>query len=630
MKKSNKTESMHLKGEARFRKIFDYSNDAIFIMDPEGDKIIDANQKACEMLEYSHDELLLKSTSAIHPHEVNALIAFSRSVLKKGHGWTSELSCMTKSGLTLPSEISASTIEINGLTCVIAMIRDITARKKAEAALRESENRINRILLKKSEASLERVRQQNELILQAAGEGIYGLDTKGNTTFVNPAAAALIGWDPAELIGLSQHDILHHSKPDGTPYSRLSCPIYAAFSDGKIHYVENEVFWRKDGSSFPVEYTSTPIRKNGALVGAVVVFKDITERKQSEAALRKALEEIERLKNRLQAENIYLREEIQTEKNFEEIIGQSQDLIKVLRKAEQVAPTDASVVLQGETGTGKELIARAIHNLSTRKERPLVKMNCGAIPQGLLDSELFGHEKGAFTGAIQKRIGRFELADGGTIFLDEIAELPSEAQVRLLRILQEHEFERVGSSQAVKVDVRIIAATNRNLEDLSKKGIFRSDLYYRLNVVPLELPPLRERKSDIQPLVNCFLAKFAKKMGKPVPDISTETLSKLTNYPWPGNIRELENVIERTVILSQGPTITIDDAFEAQIDANRSGPTTTPTNKSLEAFERDHILRVLKETEFVIDGKRGAAAILEIHPNTLRFRMKKLGIQRPQ
>ena len=478
---------------------------------------------------------------------------------------------------------------------------------------------------KQVEKALERLQRQNDLILHAAGEGIYGVDREGKTTFVNPAAARMIGWDPAELIGKPQHGILHHSRPDGTPYPQEECPIYAAFKDGAVHHVDSEVFWRKDGTSFPVEYTSTPIEEGGQLIGAVVVFKDISGRKQAEEVLRKALSEVEQLKNRLHAENLYLQEEIKTEKNFEEMTGESARLKKVLRKAERVAPTNATVLIYGETGTGKELMARAIHNLSPRKGRPLVKVNCGAIPPGLLESELFGHEKGAFTGAIQRRIGRFELANGGTIFLDEVGELPSDAQVRLLRVIQEHEFERVGSSRPVRVDVRIIAATNRNLAESVKNGTFRSDLFYRLNVFPVELPPLRERQSDIPPLVSFFLAKFAKELGKPVPGVSKGTMARLMDYPWPGNIRELENVIERAVILLQGPTIEIDESIEQQIDAGLPSSVTG----TLKDLERTHILRVLQTTQFVIDGKRGAAAILDLHPNTLRFRMQKLGIKRP-
>ena len=369
-----------------------------------------------------------------------------------------------------------------------------------------------------------------KLILNAAGEGIYGLDNKGNTTFVNPAAAKMIGWEPEDLIGKSQHKILHHSRADGSDYPNTECPIYAAFKDGKVHVVKDEVFWRKDGSCFPVEYVSTPIWEEGKLVGAVVVFRDVTREREAEEKLKKAYSEVEKLKNQLEQDNIYLQEEIKDEYNFTEIIGRSPEIKKVLKKVEQVAQTNSTVLILGETGTGKELLARAIHNNSARKDRPLVKVNCSALPASLIESELFGHEKGAFTGALTQKIGRFELADGGTIFLDEIGDLPLDLQAKLLRVLQEGEFERLGNPETMKVDTRIIAATNRNLEADIEKGDFREDLFYRLNVFPLYSPPLRERKEDIPLLVKYFCEKLSPKVGKKIKSVSKKVMDTLTGF----------------------------------------------------------------------------------------------------
>jgi formate hydrogenlyase transcriptional activator len=301
------------------------------------------------------------------------------------------------------------------------------------------------------------------------------------------------------------------------------------------------------------------------------------------------------LKARLEKENIYLREEIRTEHNFEEIVGNSPALLAVLRAVEQVAPTDSTVLIYGETGTGKELIARAIHNRSARKDRALVSVNCSAISAGLVESELFGHLKGAFTGAIERRIGRFELANGGTIFLDEIGELPLETQVKLLRVLQEHEFEPVGSSRTQRVDVRVIAATNRNLREMVEAGRFRSDLFYRLNVFPLQLPPLRERRSDIPQLVALCVSRFAKRFGKKVEGVSQETMARLMSYPWPGNIRELQNVMERAVVLSAGPTLRLDKdlvpvvASEGSLETAEI-PAQEPRSRSL-VFRTAHVGR---------------------------------------
>jgi formate hydrogenlyase transcriptional activator len=351
----------------------------------------------------------------------------------------------------------------------------------------------------------------------------------------------------------------------------------------------------------------------------------------------KAYEEIAALKARLERESVYLQEEIQREHNFTELIGNSAPLLALLRKVEQVAPTDSTVLIAGETGTGKELIARAIHARSGRQERALVKVNCSAISAGLVESELFGHVKGAFTGAIERRIGRFELADGGTIFLDEVGELPPETQVKLLRVLQEREFEPVGSSRTQPVNVRVIAATNRNLEEAVAAGRFRSDLFFRLNVFPLRVPPLRERREDIRLLVTFFLAQFAGKLGKRVASVTDETMEHLTAYDWPGNIRELQNVVERAVILSPGSVLEIDSTMlpiqprgtEATPAAAAVAVTTASrTLPSLEEVERSHILAALEHTAWVIEGTKGASGILKLHPNTLRSRMEKLGIKR--
>ncbi len=333
---------------------------------------------------------------------------------------------------------------------------------------------------------------------------------------------------------------------------------------------------------------------------------------------------LEQEKARLEAQNVYLQEEIKGAHNFEELIGSSSTLKKVLKNVERVAPTDSTVLITGETGTGKELIARAIHNLSPRKNKPLVKVNCAAIPAGLIESEMFGHEKGAFTGALTKKMGRFELADKGTIFLDEIGELPLDLQSKLLRVLQEGEFERVGGTQTFKVNVRVIAATNRNLEQQSKTGHYRPDLYYRLNVFPIHLPALREREGDIPMLVQYFVRKFVANFGKKIDRIPERMMSALQRYRWPGNIRELEHVIERAVILSEGSELEPVEWLSQPVSKAGFGKTLT-----LEEMERQHIIDVLEQTNWRVSGEKGAAKILDLNPTTLEARMKKLGIVRP-
>jgi formate hydrogenlyase transcriptional activator len=654
---------------------------------------------------------------------------------------------------------------------------------QAQAALSESERRVR-------------------LMLDSAAEAICACDSTGTCLFANRSAARILRYeDPAELLGRNLHSLEHHTRKNGMPYPIAECPIYLGFQNGESVHRDDEVYWRKDGTSFPVEYWSHPVVEEGRTVGAVITFIDITERKQTEEALRRSEEqnrsllqinnaiitkltqeallhsisealhrfigfdrcaitlyqperdtfrflavegeqseyfqtgmearrnetsvgwvydhqlarvcgdlqasaqfanerrlasegmhsicvlpiaiqgkcigtlsfvsrerdryseldtlflqevanqvvlairnmqsydEIASLKGRLEKENVYLREELRVEHNFEEIVGNSSALLKVLRDVERVAPTDSTVLIFGETGTGKELVARAIHGRSTRSSRALVNVNCSAISAGLVESELFGHVKGAFTGALDRRIGRFELANGGTIFLDEIGELNLETQVKLLRVLQEREFEPVGSSRTMSVDVRVIAATNRNLREAVEAGRFRADLFYRLNVFPIEIPALRERRSDIPKLVAFSLSRVSKRLGKKIEGVSRQSMEHLLNYPWPGNIRELQNVIERAAIVSSEPILRLDRDLVPVTGAKASdnhtpGPESHPIAPAsaaelptLNEVERNHILAALHKSAGKIEGANGAAKILDLHPNTLRHRIQKLGIR---
>jgi formate hydrogenlyase transcriptional activator len=638
------------------------------------------------------------------------------------------------------------------------------------------------------------------LMLDSAAEAICACDSTGTCLFANCSAARILGYgDPAELLGRNLHSLEHHTRKDGTPYPIEECPIYMGFQKGESVHRDDEVYWRKDGTSFPVEYWSHPIVREGRTIGAVITFIDITERKETEEALRRSEEqnrsllqinnaiitnltqetllhsisetlhrfigfdrcaitlyqperdsfrflavegelsspyfrtgleiprsetsagwvydhqhprvcgnlqesaqfanerrlaaegihsicilpmalqgkcigtlsfisrerdryseqdmlflqdvanqvvlavlnmqsfdEIASLKSRLEKENVYLREELQAEHNFDEIVGNSPALLKVLRDVEQVAPTDSTVLICGETGTGKELVARAIHSRSTRSKSALVSVNCSAISAGLVESELFGHVKGAFTGALARRLGRFELANGSTIFLDEIGELNPDTQVKLLRVLEEREFEPVGSSRTLRVDVRVIAATNRNLREAVEAGRFRADLFYRLNVFPIEIPPLRDRRSDIPKLVAFNLSRLSKRFGKKIEGVSQESMEHLLNYSWPGNIRELQNVIERAVIVSEEPILQLDRDLIAVTNTAENGtpcpeshgpPESAAILPTLNEVERNHILAALHKTGGRIEGANGAAKILDLHPNTLRHRIQKLGIR---
>ncbi|WP_462158176.1 sigma-54 interaction domain-containing protein [Pseudoalteromonas sp. GB56] len=471
------------------------------------------------------------------------------------------------------------------------------------------------------DSSLKQYLHDPRLLLDAAGEGIYGFDLDGNAVFINPAAERMTGWKASELLGKRIHQFHHHSHADGSEYPADECHIYRTMFDGQTRKISNEVFWRKDGSQFPVEYTSTPIYKDNQLIGAVAIFRDVSTQRSTEQALRDALQRVSQLSEQLQAENTYLLEEINADWQHGELVGLSQPFRNMMQQLQLVANTDATVLILGENGTGKELVARHIHAQSMRKEAPLVKVNCAVFAQSLLESELFGHEKGAFTGATQRRKGRFELADGGTLFLDEIGELPLPAQGKLLRVLQEHEFERLGGQQTIKVNIRLIAATNRDLWDMVQQGTFRMDLYYRLNVFPLRVPALKERIDDIELLASQLLAKLSQKLGRKFDSISNRSLSLLKSYDWPGNIRELQNTLERAAILTQGSVLNIERFGES--DGQAEQPIHT-----LAECERSHIARILSQCHGKINGPNGAAQLLDLAPSTLRSKMKKLNIER--
>jgi formate hydrogenlyase transcriptional activator len=789
IRKRKRAEEALRKSEERWRSVFENSAIGVALTDLNG-RFLATNPTYQKMLGYTDEEFQTVSFLEItHEDYREANLALVTELLEgRREQFQIEKQYRRRDGSLIWARNNVSLVPGTESMpqFIMALSEDITERKQAEEALQQSEERVR-------------------LILDSAAEGVFGCDPEGTCLFCNQAAVRLLGYDePVELLGKNMHALEHHTRKDGTTFPIDECPIYVGFHENRGVHIDDDIFWRKNGTSFPVEYWSHPMLRDGKTVGAVITFFDITERKKVDEALRqseqrkrslleinnaiinnltqealftsayeairrvvtfdraafllhqpetktlkllsmesdaeseffrlgkeydlqetrvsawvidrqqavvrgdlereqqsagdqrlvaegiqsycvvplvargnsigtftvwseaknrysqadaellqevanqvalaianmKSYEEIAALKARLEKENVYLQEEIRTVHNFEEIVGNSPALLELLRRVNQVAPTDSSVLIYGETGTGKELIARAIHNRSGRKNRPLVKVNCSAISAGLVESELFGHVKGAFTGAFERRLGRFELADGGTNFLDEVGELPLETQVKLLRVLQEREFEPVGSNRSVRVDVRIIAATNRNLQESISAGSFRSDLYYRLNVFPLEVPPLRERRSDISQLAMFFLSRYSRNLGKEMEGISAAATESLIRYSWPGNIRELQNVIERALILSHGPMLELetdlisvsateafrDTAQQVAAAAQPTGPSSSL--KTLEEVERTHISAVLQQTRGVIEGANGAAKTLGMHPNTLRHRMEKLGIKR--
>ncbi len=616
---------------ADFGRIFEMCAEAMLVLRPVEDRIIDGNPAACRLLGYTREHLRGMAVTALHPGQLPALIVFTDGVMAKGAYWTRGLKPRHADGHELALEYSASVLTRDSSAEILLTMTDLATQRRrnadteADLYVRGGIEEWQRV-----ERFFRDVERENQLILRAAGEGIYGVNADGKTTFVNPAAERMLGWTAEELVGKDMHSLVHHTHADGSYYPAMHCPIYAAFRDGAVHQVDNEVFWRKDGSSFLVEYKSTPIKDRGSVVGAVIVFRDVTQRKEADEKLRSALTEVEQLRKQLELDNEYLQEEIRRESNHRGIIGVSAPMQKTIRQIELVAPTDASVLITGESGTGKELIARAIHDASKRNHRPLVRVNCASIPRELFESEFFGHARGAIPGALRDRLGRFELADGGTLFLDEIGEIPLELQGKLLRVLQEGQFERVGESRTRHVNVRVIAATNRDLGADVRQKRFREDLYFRLNVFPVELVPLRERLDDIPLLAAHFLRLAGAKLKIGDVRLTEGDVRRLSQYAWPGNVRELQNVIEHAAILARNERLRIDLPGGSTRHTTRQNGVVLLTEDERRERDRANILAALEACGGKIFGQGGAAELLNVRPTTLASRIKTLGITVPR
>jgi PAS domain S-box-containing protein len=609
--------------------VFEHCAEAIALLNPYGDRFGDLNIAACQLLGYPRQELLELPVSKLFGHQLADLIVFTQAVMDKGRGWTDELSCNCKSGERIELEISATVLKVKGEQQLILVLREQSKQRyHRDQAETERTMRGGLIEWRNIMNLFQETERDKQLLLSSVGDGIYSIDSEGLATFVNPAGARMLGWAPEEMIGKNIHRIHHHTHADGSHYPVEDCPIYKAVHDGLVHEGRQEVFWRRDGSSFAVEFTSTPVISDSRIVGAVVVFRDITERRTTELQLQSALAELQALKQRLEEQNAYLQEEIHIEHNYRDIVGQSDPILKIVRQIDVVGPTDANVLIHGESGTGKELIARAIHQASKRREQPLIRVNCAAIPAELFESEFFGHLRGAFTGAVRDRIGRFELANGGTLFLDEIGEIPLELQSKLLRVLQEGQFERVGEERTRSVDVRIIAATNRDLRAEVQSRRFREDLFFRLNVFPVHSPSLRERRSDIPLLASHFLQLIGARLNMPGHRLSKGDMARLQAYDWPGNIRELQNVIERALITATGAELNIDlpnASVSSQVEVVEVN-SRIMTEQQLRTLERDNLCAAMAACGGKLFGKDGAAELLGIKPTTLASRLKKLGI----
>ena len=582
--------------EERFRAIVNSVKDyAIFMLDPTG--IVSTWTREAERIKgYTPDEIIGRHFSQFYTQEerdagkpdTELKIAATQGQFED-EGWR-----VRKDGSRFWASVVISAIRDSNAQLVgfAKVTRDLTERKKSEEAVRRSE-------------------AQFRALFEFSPDAIIASDHGGRITGINARVESMFGYARGELIGQSIEVLVPERYRNSHPSRRKE---YAGAARVRPMGAGLELYGRrKDGSEFPADIMLGPVdMAEGPVVLSVI--RDLTEKREAEEALRKS-----------ELQKQYLEEELNTEASFEEIVGESVGLKRVLKLVETVAATDVTVLIQGETGAGKEVFARAIHRLSPRNGHVMVKLNCAAIPAGLLESELFGHERGAFTGAVERKIGRLELAHEGTLFLDEIGDLPLELQPKILRALQEREFERLGSTKPIPVNVRLVAATNRDLAKMVAEGQFRSDLYYRLRVFPIHLPPLRERREDIPLLVRYFVDRHARKLYKKIETIPDDVMRALTRWDWPGNIRELENFIERAVILSKGPALRppLSELEMAEAPAESSSK-----DMSLEATEREHILRVLRETKGKIGGSDGAAARLGLIRTTLNSKMKKLGIER--
>ncbi|WP_240487826.1 sigma 54-interacting transcriptional regulator [Photorhabdus australis] len=619
--------------------VFEHTSQALIVLDPHQNQFIDVNISATRLLQYERHEIIQKTVTSIFGHfrQLPYLVAFTEDALAKGWAWNNELYIFDKKGEKIQLDITSVSLPYKNKTLLIWSLVDVK-----DLELRQFNKNTDKAIctgLKESQALQELLIDSDtgkHLLLSSVGDGIYSINKQGLCTFINPAGAKMLGLQPEDVLSNNIHQIHHHTHENGEDYLVEECPIYAAVHDGIVHEGIQEIFWRRDGSCFPVEFTSTPVMRGGEIIGAVVVFRNITDRLNTEKQLTHALEELQDLKSRLEQQNEYLQEEILQENQYHEIIGSSASILQIIEKIKVVAPTDANVMIYGESGTGKELIARAIHQSSHRKQQPLIRVNCAAIPSELFESEFFGHVKGAFTGAVRDRAGRFELADQGTLFLDEIGEIPIELQSKLLRVLQEGTFERVGEEKTRQVNVRIIAATNRNLKEEVKHKRFREDLYFRLNVFPIYSPALRDRKEDIPLLVTHFTKLICDKRKINYLPFSQKHILGLQQYDWPGNIRELQNVIERALITAKQGAVSFQYLLEQDQPQNEilhrnihnelQQIEDVLTMQQLKNLEIKNFSLAVKQCKGKIFGDDGAAKLLGMNPTTLISRLKKLRI----
>ncbi len=546
-------------------------------------------------------------------------LVFVEEVDYRGEAWTRDIPLKLLTPVPLRCEIRAR--KIPGSHELLLLITDLDAfEERTQITETESIFRAGLTEWKRAQAFFRELEGQNQLILDAAGEGIYGINAEGNTTFVNRAAQEMLGWSSADLMGKNIHDMIHHHHVNGDVYHHHDCPIYRTFRFDQVHRVEDEVFWRKDGKPIRVEYVSTPIHDQKMLAGAVVIFRDVTERKENERQLQEALTEIAALRDRLEQENAYLKDAISTERAHHRIIGVSDSLRTVVERIDLVAQTEANVLITGESGTGKALIASEIHKASSHSRRSLIHFKCSSVAPEDVEVELFGQVRGAPNGATRDKPGKLELAHGGTLFLDGIEDLPKDIQGKLLAALQGSSVTRLGDTREKSLALRVIASTALPEDEIHRTGRVRDDLYLYLNVFPITCLSLRDRIEDIPPLAAHLLRVACRKLGRSVPSIPDDVQDQLLAYSWPGNVRELRNVMERAAIVSRGPKLVVE--ITGTVPHSGGSLDGIKTDAQMQALLRANLVAALRETNGTISGVNGAAALLEMRPTTVHSRIK--------
>ena len=596
--------------------------DPTLLLDTGRDRILQWNGPAAQLLE-GDDDGPRRPFSQYLGRSVPKFIVFLDEVDHRGRGWTRDVTLTARDGRPLRCEIRAVRLEGRRERVVLTLLDLHGLERRAELAAMAETFRAGLLEWKRTEGFFAELERQNQLILNAAGEGIYGVNAEGKTTFVNRAAQEMLGWTVEDLLGNDIHSIIHHHHLDGEVYPSQKCPIYRSFRFEQVNRIEDEVFWRKDGAPIRVEYVSTPIYDQRVLAGAVVIFRDITERKENEARLRDALGEVAALRDRLEQENAYLQEAISSERAHHAILGRSSAIGQLVARIDLVAATDATVLISGETGTGKSLVATEIHKASRRARRPLIHFKCGSVAPEDVEAELFGQLGRAMGGAARDRPGKLELAHGGTLFMDDVEELPLEIQGKVLASLQNRQVTRLGDTRQKPLDIRVIAATSLSQAQARRGNRIREDLYLHLNVFPISCRPLRERQEDIPVLAAHLLKVACRRLNRREPVLTEGVVRQLQSYDWPGNVRELHNVMERAAIVSGGRKLILELSGRAA-----PGPGNGPvrTEEEMQHLQRENLIAALRETSGRVSGPAGAADLLRVRPTTLQSRIRKWGI----